>query len=692
MPILTEKDFANAKRDIDDIGKSINTESIINPRWGKQFKSIPLIANEGQSRITELNNAINQAAAAGAGANGWTDQLVLTWSGRSQEQRNKDQINLSDYKKPSNTYTQALQDAINYNPKRCIHVSSGVYELSSVNIPHSISFMCEQGVVFKRGNNLDIRQGAWNDGTAMFEAKAQGISILFFGGMTFDGNNQNQLNRFQEPTGYAVKIQPPENPSYSEIPVYLYMQNPKFQNGTSGYLCVRGDDVNRRYLTKVVLDNPLFTDTLMGTGKGDPLALNPLGWQPDYCTVYDYVHFITNNLTMQYSKVTGMGEYAPVGIRGTFFGTSFANSGECSLFLNGLTTLKNMGRSGKLYNNNSDYLTNNGIGVIDVYGNGETLYVENVEATDSQNVTIRAKASVKNYTVKNAVLKNCHRGLQVSASTTGAGEAVVDIGSLTSYGGTIPQLEITGTSAADRVRSATVGAVKFFGTFRNPENLAQSSHGNFHARNVVQLISSASDIESSPLCAMRLQDIDVASIFSPTAKSNNPAVLSLGVKTLNIYTPRLSSTGGAGISIQASASTPTIVNVSGGSIDSAVDNGILNAANNASITVDSLAVKGISGLSRGFSNTVGSIMKLSKCSTNATTPVVKNGSQIFEFANSWNPNIQYGAVYTTTIGKNKKGDIVYNTAPSASGNVGWICVTGDGTDAGTWKTFGNIAT
>lgn len=36
-----------------------------------------------------------------------------------------------------------------------------------------------------------------------------------------------------------------------------------------------------------------------------------------------------------------------------------------------------------------------------------------------------------------------------------------------------------------------------------------------------------------------------------------------------------------------------------------------------------------------------------------------------------------------------QGDIVYNTAPAAAGNIGWVCVTG-GTP-GTWKTFGTIA-
>lgn len=42
-----------------------------------------------------------------------------------------------------------------------------------------------------------------------------------------------------------------------------------------------------------------------------------------------------------------------------------------------------------------------------------------------------------------------------------------------------------------------------------------------------------------------------------------------------------------------------------------------------------------------------------------------------------------------TVGTWKVGDIVYDTTPSASGNIGWVCVTA-GTP-GTWKTFGTIA-
>jgi len=42
-----------------------------------------------------------------------------------------------------------------------------------------------------------------------------------------------------------------------------------------------------------------------------------------------------------------------------------------------------------------------------------------------------------------------------------------------------------------------------------------------------------------------------------------------------------------------------------------------------------------------------------------------------------------------TSGSYVVGDVVYNYAPSASGNMGWVCVTAGA--PGTWKTFGAIA-
>lgn len=42
-----------------------------------------------------------------------------------------------------------------------------------------------------------------------------------------------------------------------------------------------------------------------------------------------------------------------------------------------------------------------------------------------------------------------------------------------------------------------------------------------------------------------------------------------------------------------------------------------------------------------------------------------------------------------TTGTWAVGDIMWNSAPAASGTMGWVCVTA-GTP-GTWKTFGAIA-
>jgi hypothetical protein len=49
----------------------------------------------------------------------------------------------------------------------------------------------------------------------------------------------------------------------------------------------------------------------------------------------------------------------------------------------------------------------------------------------------------------------------------------------------------------------------------------------------------------------------------------------------------------------------------------------------------------------------------------------------------------FRATAIPTVGDWLQGDVVYNSAPSAGGTVGWVCVT-SGTP-GTWKTFGTIA-
>jgi hypothetical protein len=51
--------------------------------------------------------------------------------------------------------------------------------------------------------------------------------------------------------------------------------------------------------------------------------------------------------------------------------------------------------------------------------------------------------------------------------------------------------------------------------------------------------------------------------------------------------------------------------------------------------------------------------------------------------------VSWSAVAAPTTGTWSRGDLVFNSEPSAAGNAGWIC-TAAGTP-GTWKSFGTIA-
>ena len=92
--MVTRQELINAKRDARDLGKAVNEKVIVSPRYGEDFKSIPLIVKEGNQEIINLQNAIDIAAAAGAGENGWTAQLIVDGD-KTQKQinDNQEQIN-----------------------------------------------------------------------------------------------------------------------------------------------------------------------------------------------------------------------------------------------------------------------------------------------------------------------------------------------------------------------------------------------------------------------------------------------------------------------------------------------------------------------------------------------------------------------------------------------------------------------
>lgn len=56
--IVTRQELIDAKRDAQDLGKAVNEKVIVSPRYGEDFKSLPMIADEAQATIGEWESAI----------------------------------------------------------------------------------------------------------------------------------------------------------------------------------------------------------------------------------------------------------------------------------------------------------------------------------------------------------------------------------------------------------------------------------------------------------------------------------------------------------------------------------------------------------------------------------------------------------------------------------------------------------
>jgi hypothetical protein len=562
------------------------------------------------------------------------------------------------------------------------YVPAGTYVIDSVSVTKSLTVLCQSGVTFRRAAGADgSRASYWSAGAAMFELDAPGLTVQF-NDFTHDGNSDNQTTT--EPSGFFLKTYP-----LTEItgaPTTIHINRGKFVNGTSGYLLLRGDAYQKRYETFAYLDDCRFSDTVYGKGKGDPSTPTALGYCPTYVLVMDYVKLRTSNFQAEFLKHTGTGQYAACAINGTFYGQTYANSGESSVFMHGTTHLRGMGRSAKKFDNDTDFKQNNGIGCIDMYGNAETLLVENVVAVDCKNVVVRAKGSLKNYSVISAALTNCHRGLQVGPSSTGACETVVKVGNVNSYGGTIPQLEFVGSTATDKLRSVRIDSAYLLGDFTNPEGLAVQ--GVAHLRNTATVSMGKVAISGAPVMGISVVDVAVSDISARIdgVKGAGVGVYYASGDSHNLYNFTINDTAGAGVNF---VTNPKKVTVQNGRITNAVNYGVYLNTTTTEALVSGVEVDTVTGLARGFYIGGGNSAFVNNKAANIAKPILMaTGTRAHVAGNSWNAAQTPGAA-APTVGTWSVGDIVYNTACMAGGTVGWVC-TKAGTP-GMWKTFGTIA-
>lgn len=579
--------------------------------------------------------------------------------------------------------TEAFQDVADLGG--IVHVPAGVYIVRSVSVTKDLRLICADGVVFKRPANADVTQGSYwsTPDIAMFAVDVTGVDLVF-DNFTFDGNNTNQPAT--TPFGLFLKCLPIG--TITAAPTNITINKGVFTNGTSGYMVLRGDDVQRRYETNVFLNDCRFHETLTGIGMNDPASPNSLGYGPSYILALDFVRLTTSNFYADWVKdVSATGDYSVCAINLSYYGGSSSDSGEASLYMHGTTHFKNLGRATKQWDNDALF-TNNAIGVIDAYGNAETLYIENVKAENSKFVTIRAKASLKFFTVKNATLENCDRGLQVSPSTTGAAETVVSISNVTTTGGVVPAVECVGTSATDRLKSVAISNVNVEDIGQTAETVAGGAVivSNSYTANLETVTIDGAPfkgISLSDIAYVFMNSINIANVGTEGIDNGNAVDVCKQIQLTDFH---IENCGSHGVKINNGLKK---LFINDGYIVTAVNYGVYVGTSLAEVFVSSVTIDGITGTGRAFYVLNGECTFVANKVLNTTTPLFTGTTaRKREQHNSWNP-AEYQGTAAPTTGTWVVGDKVHNTAPAAGGTVGWVCTTA-GTP-GTWKTFGTIA-
>ncbi|MDC5277535.1 hypothetical protein OHW85_18560 [Acinetobacter baumannii] len=160
---LTPEVFRDLERDIADTGKAVNVDAEVNPRYGLPFKSLPMLSRlfeamiaSGYLVIDDLQAAIDIALEAGAGASGWTADLIA-YNGDTQSNFN-DNVN----RKFSNTIiidntVSDISSILNSAPENTlVQIRNGQYIASGVQIEkNNFKIEMQDGakIILKSGSN-----------------------------------------------------------------------------------------------------------------------------------------------------------------------------------------------------------------------------------------------------------------------------------------------------------------------------------------------------------------------------------------------------------------------------------------------------------------------------------------------------------------------------------------------------------
>lgn len=578
--------------------------------------------------------------------------------------------------------TEAFKNAIAASDR--VYVPEGTYRLGTVLISSSVTLYGSGYLKLK--DSYDQDNLAWGTANlAMFDIQTSN-AVIKFSGLTFDGNEVQQSpatpslsiirawNKFTSTTGDLLSV---------------IVDSCTFRNQTFSSITFNGGN-DTSSLNHLSVTNCDFIDGRKGIGNDDPASASSDGFTPFYINAFDRVKIsVINNKFIFRKALAAIAEYAPAGIRWTFYDGSNSSEGASGIISNNY--FYRVGRKDQKYDGTST--GNNGLGCCDFYARAREVIISNNTFHSCFNSGVRGKTNVNKLVVSGNVFESTPYSINIVPATYESQNGYISI-----IGNVIRN--------ADQAGISVVGSASMAQTYVN--GLVISNNVIEGVTNVDGILGNSAGIvvryHDKAIISNNVIDNVINSSSGILAK-NNISCSILGNMVTNVLNGKgifveysgskaivndntLYNINGYGITISNNSSTEIITN--NNHIKGTVDYGIISLSGN-SIIYSGNFIDSISGLSRGMYVHQSSIATISGniVGTGVTTKLsyTAGNGLVQQSGNNFNPTISYGTA-APSGGTWRKGDIIYNTNPASASFIGWVCTVAG--SPGTWTTFGSI--
>ena len=191
---ISTQDIIDAKRDIEDIGKAVNENVIVSPRYGEDFKSLPMIADEFQTAINTIVVNDGVPAIAVSDASGKTQQQINNEQAvlnTNQSNKNSLTVDILDFI-PKSEWANIIQKTYNYECYDAL-VSAGSSSEGNVNISKAGKYVFKTAYSGTTNLNINMSENVELDFT---QVAAGTVPLSNTGSLTKLTNTFSNISRF----------------------------------------------------------------------------------------------------------------------------------------------------------------------------------------------------------------------------------------------------------------------------------------------------------------------------------------------------------------------------------------------------------------------------------------------------------------------------------------------------------------